>query len=443
MLYGNLQDSIAVTIGSRIDARIANSTNSSLFGNFLILPTRIGARVIHHVSVNNLSSKEFDTRLTAMFHRRFPFELEVMVLEWVHRLSQGPIVAPQPLTACALVCKAWTTVAQSLLFRRLTIPDRNPSQLVRMITASDVLGTYVRSIRAPRVDRHLNLYRGISVADFIALLSRCRRIREISVVMYGGELTASELAEIHAFNLPIELLHFPDAGPEFFQLAETWAPTLRFLSLKTSARSRKPPEVEPSNRIPFTLRGIEVANDLDLAVIPWLLHAEEDSQALEIGVQYHTLDGLGTLEVHATRIVSFKSPSAPARNVLEQLTSLEEFILQDLPSKPLVLPPSVRHVGLHPELRHPVASRLDSPDGMDYLFDALSALPRLSLVSATRFANAEMLKFLESRCHEIGVDFIAYENPSPFPYLAPPDRRSTPRTKIPAALEEHGGDPGS
>ncbi|KAI0041762.1 hypothetical protein FA95DRAFT_653484 [Auriscalpium vulgare] len=70
-----------------------------------------------------------------------------MVIEWVYRSSQHAIIDYHTLLVCALVCRAWTPIAQRLLFRRIPeyyFPTSNITLLPRTLRASPHLASHVR-----------------------------------------------------------------------------------------------------------------------------------------------------------------------------------------------------------------------------------------------------------------------------------------------------------
>ncbi|KAI0039313.1 hypothetical protein FA95DRAFT_1035792 [Auriscalpium vulgare] len=76
---------------------------------------------------------------------QLPFDLHVLFIEWVYRHSQADMTDYATLAACALVCRAWTPVAQRLLYRRL--PGKffvGKERLIDTIRRNPALGTHVR-----------------------------------------------------------------------------------------------------------------------------------------------------------------------------------------------------------------------------------------------------------------------------------------------------------
>ncbi|KAI0046754.1 hypothetical protein FA95DRAFT_1572952 [Auriscalpium vulgare] len=94
----------------------------------------------------------------------------------------------------------------------------------------------------------------------------------------------------------------------------------------------------------------------------------------------------------------------PPAEILEQLAQLRTLVVEQLPWKPAALPPSLRHFALHP-----CAAEYGEP--VEFLVEALCALPELRLVTVTRRVAQHVRAALERTCRDKRVDFGTYKAP--------------------------------
>ncbi|KAI0045471.1 hypothetical protein FA95DRAFT_1607707, partial [Auriscalpium vulgare] len=84
---------------------------------------------------------------------KVPLDVQFLVIEWVYRSTQDHTIDYRTLRVCALTCKAWTPIAQRLLFRRVPYgtldffrPDkRTIACLLRTLRAAPHLAAHVRT----------------------------------------------------------------------------------------------------------------------------------------------------------------------------------------------------------------------------------------------------------------------------------------------------------
>ncbi|KAI0058402.1 hypothetical protein BV25DRAFT_1830045 [Artomyces pyxidatus] len=335
-----------------------------------------------------------------------PFDLHVVILEWVYRLSQSQEVDYSTLAASSLVCKLWTPIAQRLLFRRLRGRISRPQTvhyLINITHHNPSLGTYVRSLS-------VYVRRGqkgaLEVPDFVALLSCFPQMQQVFIDC-SDKLTSDELAQVKGLDLQIKCLRGMTASCMFYQLAQAWAATLRYIlisggSPESVLRDTLTPET-------FSLLGIEFYHLAQPSPVQWLIPSGGDPPLREVELHAYSSLELEALVARAPRLTSLTcDANLPSPHVLAPLQELEELIIHGLPGEAFKLPRSLRHVGFHPWT-------YAGPTHLEYLFAALSSLPHLSLVSATYGIEPWVLKELGDRCTEMGVDFVVHRNPDFFP----------------------------
>ncbi|KAI0061947.1 hypothetical protein BV25DRAFT_1826239 [Artomyces pyxidatus] len=159
-----------------------------------------------------------------------PFDVQVEILEWVYRSGQTRLsIDRTTLSVAALVCKAWTPVAQRLLFCHLlwTSASLRIADGITLLRDNPTLGTYVRSI--PFIYHRSSQDGSVALTNekMIALLRLCPYIVDL-IFQSSSPFTANELSQIRSLNLPVTVLKLSRMGPAMCQLAALW-PTVRFL----------------------------------------------------------------------------------------------------------------------------------------------------------------------------------------------------------------------
>ncbi|KAI0060367.1 hypothetical protein BV25DRAFT_1827847 [Artomyces pyxidatus] len=330
-----------------------------------------------------------------------PFDVHVLVLEWVYRQSQCQEVDYRRLAA-----STWTPVAQRLLFRRLRKVFRPETvrYFIDITTNNPALRTYVHSLS-------IYVRRGqkgiVQVADLLAMLSCFPQALQL-LIDCSDKLTADELAQLMSLNLSIKTLRGVTTSCMFYQLAQAWAETLRYVLItdglpETVLRDILTPET-------FSLHGIEFYHLSHPSPVEWLIPSGRGTLR-EVELHTYTSLELEALVARAPRITSLTcDPNLPSPHALAPLKELEELIIRGLPDESLKLPQSLRHVGFHAwSYVGPTQIQLD------HILAALTSLPHLSLVTATRGIYQWALKEMSDRCAKMGVDFVVHQNPDSFP----------------------------
>ncbi|KAI0046748.1 hypothetical protein FA95DRAFT_1606640 [Auriscalpium vulgare] len=124
-----------------------------------------------------------------------PLDVNVLIIDWVFRLSQHAMIDYPTLHACALVCRAWTPSAQRLLFRRILSTSLHyrycdVQLLVRTLETRPHLAAHVRFIRVAW-PLHPPVYGTIC----LRLLELCPHVQGISLWdwQYYNEPVSAEL----------------------------------------------------------------------------------------------------------------------------------------------------------------------------------------------------------------------------------------------------------
>ncbi|KAI0058438.1 hypothetical protein BV25DRAFT_1919321 [Artomyces pyxidatus] len=336
------------------------------------------------------------------------FDVHVMILEWGYRSTQCYRFEyyRKTLVDACLVCKAWTPVAQSLLFRRLCtsvrgiIGDSAP-MLLQAITDKPVLGTYVRS---PIIHHR-------DVPDtIISLLALCPQLVKLTFEFPYASVTSAQLAQIEKMNLGIQVLEI--GGPLLVKLAKIWAPTLRFVHIldRDDGGPMRPP-APPSS--PMSLQGVKVTYPHTLSVLaPWLFQSDTRFHPVfypQIGPSFLLCEAsLRNLDSWVGGITSLTCYTVPPASTLKLLTGLEELIIHCLPRSSFKLPPTVRHFGIH------LALWYESSITWDVLITSVIPHPFLQLVTVTRLED-EKLASLEHACRDNAVDFVVHRDLLAFP----------------------------
>ncbi|KAI0045463.1 hypothetical protein FA95DRAFT_123746 [Auriscalpium vulgare] len=130
---------------------------------------------------------------------KVPLDVQFLVIEWVYRSSQHRRIDYRPLRMCALICKAWTPIAQRLLIRRVpngTLETRSHDErpivcLLRTLRAAPHLAAHVRTFLK---SAYLNLDTDWQEQELTAL-ALCANVQ--SVVFVGLLRTSNVSPELY------------------------------------------------------------------------------------------------------------------------------------------------------------------------------------------------------------------------------------------------------
>ncbi|KAI0044454.1 hypothetical protein FA95DRAFT_1608510 [Auriscalpium vulgare] len=342
-----------------------------------------------------------------------PLEVQILIIEWVYRLSQSRAVDHRTLRACALVCHAWTPTAQRLLFRRVPYASH--------FYAMNGGATITRLIRTLRTCPHLSAavrYISLEVdmveeaskrSDGLTLLELCPQVQGIDIADHISTDTMYPALEarLRAMELHPVLL-YPSGSSSFVALLlRTW-PNLRVLRLEDEANEALPP---------ISVTGaLQVLSIFDLHSNGWLSSPENDFTALRhlelIATSWHDArwDQL-LISAMIRQLLSLRVVGHfPPQDFLGRLEHLESLAFSTLPRQDIVLPKSLRHVGFHRG-----AYDTSPNDAMDFVVAALRPLANLQLVTTTRLATEAHIKALEEICRDRAVVLEVRQKPEDFP----------------------------
>ncbi|KAI0049162.1 hypothetical protein FA95DRAFT_1604690 [Auriscalpium vulgare] len=345
---------------------------------------------------------------------KLPLEVQILIIECVYRLSQAEAVDYATLCACALVCRAWTPIAQRLLFRRVpfakTYPDGRDKLplLLRTLRTSPHLAAAVRSI-------FLSMFLANATSDISAdveLLELCPHIQKVWVQDLLEDYMFSALeARLRAIQLrPVVLRVWGE--PSFLGLFLSAWPNIRVLDVRGATLSDIPDALPPISAS-GSLQALSI-NDMAWALVPkndftalrdleLMLPAWHEAWWIEQLHRSNLLRGIHTLRIMG---------SFPPQDVLERIARLESLVFDKLPEEDVVLPRSLRHAGYHPQCKSPGPERVKVAS---YVVAGLRALADLKLVSSTRLAQPAQLAALEEVCRDRGVEFQTYRTHYHFP----------------------------
>ncbi|KAF4622876.1 hypothetical protein D9613_002277 [Agrocybe pediades] len=297
-------------------------------------------RVFSNVSSFNSSTIPSSPSVTSMHPSHIPMELVLEFLDAARDDFDNDAYV-QLLMSCSLVCRAWSTPAQKILFSNVTLRSQRSFQL--FMNAVDpstphggVLGNVVKRLRV--VLDH-NQPSGLHPHSFALAVNACSNLSELEVSLYGcaepgqdivGSPDVSRLQRAapsfdeQTISLlksgpQIGHLHFnnwSDNQQSLFQLLDVW-PSLQFLSIGgTSLQHMEDSPLPYAGSLKGLSLNFQVTPSVD--VLKWLLHNSSRSlrvlhlqrdlclEALEYLVHAHgsrlqvvSLPGFGSSEVPA------------------------------------------------------------------------------------------------------------------------------------------------
>ncbi|KAG0698378.1 hypothetical protein DFH29DRAFT_878052 [Suillus ampliporus] len=332
------------------------------------------------------------------------------------------------LKAVALVCRAWSGPAQTLLFRSAYFRHSSSKKslkfhaaLLSSATRGKVLADHVRTLDLSigRIT-HEEVY---SPDDFAMLLKACPQLYNLVLMICGIEKLEEEtLKKLGDAGRQLKALDLLGSSPIFSQLLKIW-PNIQFLKIRYEANA-----LWPRTNGAQVLRRDTDAGDLEWAQQPgaevclydlalptcptpdfltWLLASSADSlRILELrGIAGTTQRDI--LALHAPRLRSLRlfHYDIHSAALLHMCTALEELVVNLMPT-PVPpasdLPPTIEHLSFsyHRNSLQPV-------------IEAVDALPKLRVLTCDSNAKQEVVdyKILKAKCRVKGVE-IASHSPS-------------------------------
>ncbi|KAI0047432.1 hypothetical protein FA95DRAFT_1559150 [Auriscalpium vulgare] len=354
-----------------------------------------------------------------------PLDVQLLIIEWIYRLSQSMYVDYATLRACALVCRAWTSTAQCLLFRRLVSPypvfdDHTISlilRILRTLRARPHLSAHVRSVAISLMSTVPD-HSAYNISVAVALLELCPHVQGIYVQDYLNYNSIPPELEARLRAIPLQPTFLQVIGEHSFVsvLRQIW-PSLRVLDL-TDASGSCLEGAADGTAPPISMPGALQALSLDTRNMAWLLAPNNDRAALRhLALRYTSWPDVSwdqqpyALDIlHGIHTLSLQG--SPPPHVLEHLAHLESLVFDCLPQGRTALPQSLRHVGYHP-WNSPWEKTLST----GFAVAALRALANLQLVTVTRCMSAVQMTRFEELSRDRGVEFVIYQDRHYFPTL--------------------------
>ncbi|KAI0037794.1 hypothetical protein FA95DRAFT_1613874, partial [Auriscalpium vulgare] len=314
-----------------------------------------------------------------------PLDVHTIIMEWIFRLSQAEkLIDRTTLRACALVCRAWTPIAQRLLFRRIRCtqmhyPECNIRLLAHTLESCPHLAAYVRYIDLawPSYPPH---YGSIC----LRLLELCHNIEGISFRgcdQNNKALSADLDARLRTIQPRPVFLVLVNMSKTICRTIATMFPGARVLVFNDAPYEYD--DYHDEDPLPPTVEALEFLelNHLSCSLLagplpalrhlcllhPWWYHKQRYKQLISTDI----LPQLELLHV----MNDFVPPE-----VLEQLIRLKTLVVGELPEQHVTLPPPLRHARA------------------ELAVDPLRLLPELQLVTVSRNVTMNVQTALEAMC---------------------------------------------
>ncbi|KAI0045576.1 hypothetical protein FA95DRAFT_1596766 [Auriscalpium vulgare] len=347
--------------------------------------------------------------------KAIPLEIHIVIIEWVYRSSQHAAIDYPTLRACALVCRAWTPIAQHLLFRRAPVPK------VENHDSVDIMARFAHTLRtAPHLAAHVrSLYLELPALEHIPgvaentleVLVLCRNIDGITIFLLSADPSCAALiARFHTLPVRPVYLNVCGTASHVDHVIHIW-PSVRVLDFGLVTGS------DMHVRMPRQLQALSTGSwnmkiywSVPTAVAPGLhdlelgCHQEAWSPVLAALVSSGVAAQLRSLCLfcYGARI------ELPPLAVLKTLVALETLVIDSLPMESCILPKNLRHFGYHSYITE------ERSEQVQILLDAVRALPKLNLFTATRRSSQETLQEIKRLCRDGGVEFAVYPEPGHF-----------------------------
>jgi hypothetical protein len=362
-----------------------------------------------------------------------PLELIDMIFAWARLEPRKGTADHGTLAASCLVCKAWQSPAQALLFRDIPISlcHRRRSLLIRSLSDRPDLGRHIRSFgmeisNSPvswgpeSIPKACSKRYRRTISEFIRILTCAPNLTRL-IIDIDGEFDDAHVSDLLSVDLRhVEILNWegrPTSSALYLLLA-LW-PSIRHLRIDNLYL-----DPLPEDRRPLSFRSLCMRDDLSEGVMRWLLPKEEDDEPLrelhiESSPSYRTLKDV---QPHAYTLHVLTVDRIPPQSFLDALVMLKELTFCELPSSPFDLPRSLLRVIYHAKGQqrhcpanadaHHIVTRAEeggepkSADEARFLVKALKELPHLSSLSATRQTPAKVLDSLHKFCREADIEYF-------------------------------------
>ncbi|KAI0039818.1 hypothetical protein FA95DRAFT_1612269 [Auriscalpium vulgare] len=337
-----------------------------------------------------------------------PLDVQIVVIDWVYRLSQHSDIDYSTLCACALVCRAWTTPAQRLLFRR--------------VSSHHAIAELLDTLRnAPHLAKHVRFIEvGLDTTQDetqLAILELCTNLDGISIYVFdkADALDATVEARLHAAQLQPVFLELDAYHNIVESIVRLW-PSICTLSVYIYDQDLEFLEEfsEPLPEIPETVQSMSIIGDqvgyLAKANFPPLRELELNGPSWRNTSVCEWLHEAGVLpHLQSLRIVG----ELPPHEVLMQLMHLENLVFTELPVGEAVisLPPTLIRVAY---LRRRYRLSIEHAKDAKPFLAALRTLPKLQQISVTPRSSAHELTMFNEVCRERGIELEMYQSADHF-----------------------------
>ncbi|KAI0041783.1 hypothetical protein FA95DRAFT_1682994 [Auriscalpium vulgare] len=341
----------------------------------------------------------------------FPLDIQTAIMESVFMLSQHASIDYPTLLACALVCRAWRGIAQSLLLRRVPYPDgddHRPNRLPSIHLLLHTLRTNPRLAAHVRVVHiHLWDYRNSITQDndSLSLLELCPHVT--GIVFDEGSLNKPSVdmdMEARPRAIPLQPVSLKVSGDQMLvsRIIEMW-PSVRALEVYVHSTRYNPPLLP----IPSSIEALTLStSDAHKIILP-----NNGFPALRHLQVVYNYSGRHDANSNLRALASFSrlktlhiSGYFPPQEAMDELEQVESIVCDKLPEQAVVLPRTLRHFGYHPWGRQ--------QQDTSFLAPALRTANSLQLFTCTW---AEVLKMVEHACRDRGIEFAFYTWPNSFP----------------------------
>ncbi|KAI0060012.1 hypothetical protein BV25DRAFT_1012717 [Artomyces pyxidatus] len=345
-----------------------------------------------------------------------PLELVFKIFEHVYYLPEG---SPdrKTLAACAIVCKAWTSEAQRLLFIHTKIGSKGcaVATQIQYIINKPALGTYIRSLQISVSPRRHPMYSRnyhISEAEFVTLVSQLSQLYQLTARFMMTSLdatTVDKLSQIPLRLQAVDMMSSPSTNSSvIYQLFEIW-PSIQFLCVRMAIPD--PPQDTP--RPPFSLYELRMIYPMSRSALEWFIPPSQIDtakplQILDVGDMMTQDYSEDLVLAHAPRLRSLSIMNEPKSGFFDTFTCLEEFAMRCVPLSARTPPETVQHLGLYVKLGDLVKPLL-------FTIAMIRTLPRLRCVTVHGIMERHKeCEDLRAACREKGVDLVITNNPTMF-----------------------------
>ncbi|KAJ6550850.1 hypothetical protein DFH09DRAFT_1500277 [Mycena vulgaris] len=328
------------------------------------------------------------------------------------------------LAACSAVCKAWSSHAQRLLFRRVILPHNIYREPYRIATSRNSLPSFLAAID-PATERGRWLAESVlsltlrhtgreptsDPTGLATALLRTPNLRHLDVTTVSCDFDVETLKRLRQFGPRItSLCILQDFSPFeaqhtriMHQLVASF-PTIRLLEITSNLNSSLPPfDPPPSLSLVAVKFNTKLVQDIGPCLASLVNPAEEEEP---LQMLWHKSKGghpsmLGAvLQDHGTCLRSLSVKTLDAAQVsLELCTRLERFELGRFPDNTTlgIIPRTIKALAISGV---PDNGSLD----LDELVQRLASFPDLKMLTWSSCPRPALFPALQWMCNKRGID---------------------------------------